>query len=467
MNYSIRTHLILLIVGVFLFIFLFLFLAAGTSLYLSLNQSMDTNLEIEEKRLAEMIDSEFHALVAGEAEQQKTLSDEFVEELNELYLYKHQFVMISLESNTGRHVYTGGEREHMQSLLAGGFLSHPDGFYSSDLDNKQYRILIRRKKWGRLIIGAENQAFFEVADEFKTILLAGFPLLILMVITAANFLARRAMRPVVSAAEKAEEITLANLENDLSDYDKKDEFGILLNTLNHMIARLDQGVKQIRRFTQDAAHELRTPISIIRGELELLSQEKKISGENRAALQKTLDKTILLHKIVDDLMLLARSDSGRYELNTTVFALDRIVRDTVEDILLLSERRPVEIVLDQCDAVSFSGDEPLIRRLLLNLADNALKYTEKGLISFALRNRPEGSEIRISDTGVGIPEADLPHIFDRFYRAENARTGTGGGSGLGLSISQWIVGAHGGDIKIESRSSGGTTVTILFPPQNS
>jgi heavy metal sensor kinase len=463
MSWSIRTHLTILIVVVFLCIFLFLFLAGGTALYLSLNHATDKNLATEEKRLAEMVNSEFYALVVAKTDTQKTLSEEFVEELNEIYLYKHQFVMISIESNSGRHVYTGGERENVQRLLAGGFLSHADGFYDSDFDGSLYRILIRQQKWGRLIIGAENQTFFEMAGEFKNILLIGFPVLIILVIFAGNFLARRAMRPVVSAAENADRITLASLENHLSDYNKKDEFGILVHTLNRMTDRIDQGVQQIRRFTQDAAHELRTPITILRGELELLYQNERLSDEDRESLQKALDKTIVLQKIVDDLMLLARSDSGDYAPDLKVLHLDRLMNEVVEDIKILAENRPIEVLMDPCEPVEYTGDESLIRRLLLNLSDNALKFTKKGKIVFSLRNTPSGSEIRISDTGAGIPEQDLPHIFDRFYRGEPAGMEKRTGSGLGLAISKWIVDAHGGSIEIESTPSRGTTVTIRLP----
>ena len=249
MNYSIRTHLTLLVVVVFLCIFLFLFISAGIALYLSLIHTVDKNLEVEERRLAELLNSEFHELLTVESEQQKSLSDEFVEELNELYQYKHQFVMISFDSRTGRHVYISGERANIQRLLADGFLSHFDGFYSREFDGRLYRILIRKNDWGQLIIGAESQTFFEVIEEFRNILLGGIPILIVLVLIGGNFLARRAMRPVVSAAERADKITLANLENDLSDYDKKDEFGVLVSTLNNMIERLDQGVKRIQRFT--------------------------------------------------------------------------------------------------------------------------------------------------------------------------------------------------------------------------
>jgi len=463
MKYSIRTHLTFLSVTVFLCIFLFLFISAGIALYLSLNHAVDKSLELEEQRIEELLTVEFGQLLTIQADYRKSIDEAFLEELDELYNYKHQFVMVSIETNNGRHVFTGGERENVQTLLTGGFLSYTDGFYNHEFDGNLYRILIRNKDWGRLILGAENQTFYEVASEFRMILLIGIPLLLFIVITGGNFLARRAMRPVVSAAEKARNMTLSNLEENLSDYDKNDEFGILVDTLNDLITRLGQGVRRIRRFTQDAAHELRTPITILRGELELLYQQQGRIIENDAALQKALDKTILLNRIVDDLMLLAQSDSGNYQLNSTTFQLDQILRDTVEDIEILSEKSQVKIQLNHCDPIQFSGDEALIRRLLLNLSDNALKYTEKGQITLSLSHQPDAVKIQICDTGIGIPESALPHIFDRFHRVSNAGSGIEKGSGLGMSISKWIVEAHGGQIQIESKLSKGTKITILFP----
>jgi signal transduction histidine kinase len=270
------------------------------------------------------------------------------------------------------------------------------------------------------------------------------------------------MRPVVATAEAADKMSLLNLGQRFFEYNKNDEFGILIKTLNNMIARLEAGIKRIQQFTQDAAHELRTPLTILRGELELLYQQIDLSEENQVTLQKTLDRTILLDKIVADLMLLAQSDSGQYPLNKSTFQLDQVIKETVEDVKVLGESHPIEVTLDQCDQIDFFGDEQLIRRLLLNLSDNALKYTQQGRIDFSLKSQNNEIEIKISDTGIGIPEEDLPHIFDRFYRVDKARTGSNGGCGLGLSISKWIVAAHDGEIQIESARTGGTIVTIAF-----
>jgi len=463
MKYSIRTRLTLSITFVFLFIFFFILVAGAIALYLGLNEEIDRDLRIEEKRMSELFALEFQDLLTEKGENRKSLRDKLVEELNEIYRYKRQFVIFPLESNTGRRIYAGGELKNVQLLLPKGFLALKDGYYNQRFDSNLYRLLIIRKEWGTLLLGARNQAFFEVADEFKEIFLIGIPLVIMLVILGGRFLARQAMRPVVSAAEAAEKITLTDLGQRLSDYDKKDEFGILVTTLNKMIIRLERGINRIQQFTQDAAHELRTPLTILRGELELLYQQDDLSEQIQASLQKTLDRTISLNKIVEDLMLLAQSDSGHYKLDKSTFRLDQVIQETVEDVKILAENRPIGVNLIYCDQVNFFGDEQLIRRLLLNLSDNALKYTEKGHIEFSLKVQNNAVEIKIKDTGIGIPEENFPHIFDRFYRVEKGRTSSDKGSGLGLSICKWIVEAHDGAIDIASEEGKGTTVIIIFP----
>jgi signal transduction histidine kinase len=268
---------------------------------------------------------------------------------------------------------------------------------------------------------------------------------------------------VVAAARTAESISLANLQRRLPAYYGKDEFGTLAATLNRMIARLEEGIKRLQQFTQDAAHELRTPLTILRGELELAYQDEDANEETSAWLQRILDRVIGLGQIVDNLMLLARSDSGDYPIRKIPFRLDAAVEEIFEDLQILAEGRPVAVQLQNGMAVEFVGDESLMRRLLLNLCDNAIKYTPHGTIELSLKKVGTEIDLAISDTGRGIPPEDLPHIFDRFYRVDKARSSDTGGSGLGLAICKWIVAAHGGKIEVKSRLKKGTTVRVSLP----
>jgi heavy metal sensor kinase len=460
---SIRTRLILLITLVFLSVLIFVLAAGAVALYWGLNEEMDRMLRIEGKRVVELFEVEFQKLATATGNEQTDLRDDLLEELDKMYGYKYQFAIFAVESKGNRQLYGGGGVKNVELLLPNSFLSLENGYYDHRINERKYRLLVSRKDWGTLILGTENRIYYEVAYEFKQILSVGAPLTLVLVLLAGWLLANLVMRPVVTVADTAEKITLSNLQLRLSEYPGKDEFGKLVETLNKMISRIEEGVMRVRQFTQDAAHELRTPLTILRGELELLYQQESLPDDTRASLQKTLDRAIAMSKIVSNLMLLAQSDAGRYPIEKKVFRLDEAMQETVDDAQILAEDRPIIIIKNSTKPVEFLGDEQLIRHLLLNLSDNALKYTQEGKIEFSLKSLRDRIEFGIEDTGIGIPEEDLPHIFDRFYRVDKARSRGEDGSGLGLAICQWIVHAHGGVINIESEVGKGTAVHISLP----
>lgn len=463
MKYSIRTRLTLLISLVYVSVFFFLLAAGVLAVYFGLEADLDKKLKTERDWSSALFKQEYTDLLLADGYERGELTDELIEDINEVYGYKKQFVIFALETKAGRRVYSGGGIKNIRTLLPEKFLSQKDGYYSRRLESKWYRILVSKEDWGTLVVGIENQAFFQVANEFKGILLIGVPLTLILVLLGGRFLAGRAMKPIAAAAETTEKITLNNLSERLPEYAGRDEFGKLVSTLNLMIARLERGVKRVQQFTQDAAHELRTPLTVVRGELELAYQHKDMPDEIRSALQMALDHAIAMDQIVENLMLLAQSDTGKYPMQQKTFRLDALVKDVVHDMKTLVDGRPVEIRFTRCDEVQFNGDKQLMQRVLLNLSDNALKYTERGKIEFTLQSQNDEIDLVISDTGKGIPEEDLPHIFDRFYRVDKARTRTTGGSGLGLAICKWIVEAHDGTIRVESDGSSGTQVTITLP----
>lgn len=463
MKLSIRIRITLLIALVFFCVLVFFLTVGGIALYIRLNEELNSSLKIEKKYVIEMLERDFSDLFTVTGETRKILEEHFIEDINEIVGFKRQFVLVSLESNQAQLIYTNTHSKSILSQLPRGFLSQGEGFYNRQLDNRRYRVIISKEAWGTLAIGLENRTFYEVIDEVGNILIVGVPLTLLLVLIGGWFLARIVMRPVVSAARTADNITLTRLEERLPEYTGKDEFGILVTTLNRMIARIEDGVKQIRQFTQDAAHELRTPLTIQRGELELLYEQETLSDDIRAAVQKSLERAITMSKIVDNLMLLAQSDAGSYPIQKQKFHLDEVLQETVEDAQNLTEDGSVKILLNKCSPVEYFGDEHLIRRLLLNISDNALKYTCEGQIEFGLKLMPGAVKISISDTGIGIPEEDLPLIFNRFYRADKSHNNANSGNGLGLAICKWIVDAHNGEINIESIPGKGTVVKILLP----
>jgi signal transduction histidine kinase len=381
-----------------------------------------------------------------------------------MYVNTRRFAIFILDSEGARQVITGGDRvEDYEAFLNQDPEMDTDQYFYQRHTGKLYRLHINRHQWGTILMGIESRILLDVAGQFGNILLIVIPITMVLVLVGGRFLSRRAMQPVLSAARSAENITVTNLSERLPDYPGQDEFGTLHETLNHMIDRLEVGIKRIQQFTQDAAHELRTPLAILRGELEMSYQDDRIPDEIRDGLQKSLDRTILMSKMVENLMLLAQSDAGRFELQKIPVHFDRLVTDVVEDISVLAEQRPITVTIEHCDPVLCQGDEQLLRRLLLNLSDNALKYTTSGHITYTLRKTSPSLELTISDTGIGIPASDLSHIFDRFYRVDASRSRDNGGSGLGLAICKWIVTVHGGQIKIERNTPEGTTVTLTLP----
>ena len=462
MKFSIRIRLTLLIGSVFLFVLVLLLASGGLALYLKSNEELDLVLGVEERFLSEMLEADFRDLLTSSAEAQKSLEKDLAEELNEIVGFRPQFVIVMLQPSQAKVVYTNSRNKDVLSELPKEFLSRREGIYNHHHDHRRYRILVSKQTWGTLAIGLENRIFYEVMEGVWEILAIGAPVTLLIVLVGGWLLARLVMKPVVSTANIAAKITLTNLEKRLPEYKGGDEFGILVSTLNSLIARIEEGVKQIRQFTQDAAHELRTPLTIQRGELELLYEQENLPEEISSAVQKSLDRAISMNKIIENLMLLSQSDANNYPIQKRKFRLDQVLSETVEDAKNLSEKRNVKIGLKKDDPVEFFGDEHLIRRLLLNLTDNALKYTREGEIEFTLESSPDVIELAIRDTGIGIPEGDLPHIFDRFYRVDKSRNVAIRGSGLGLAISKWIVEAHDGEINIESTPGKGTLVKIRF-----
>lgn len=445
----------------------------GVAVYLELKEDIDRRLQIELTWMKQLFSAKYTDLLTAEDHHLDGLTDEFLKRLNDIHGYKNQFVIFALEAETSHQVYSAGGIENAQLSLPEDFLSNDEGFYDlyvsgqSLLHRQFYRILISKPDWGILVIGMENRTFFEVADDFKDVLLLGVPLTFILVLLGGRFLARLAMRPVMKSAEAAQKITMTNLSERLPEYTGDDEFGKLVSTLNHMIGRLEQGINRVQEFTQDAAHELRTPLTTLRGELELAYQQNDLPDDLKTSIAKSLEKAILMSKIIDNLMLLAQSDTGNYPTQKSTFRFDELVRDAVEDVKSMVDGRPIEVQLSHCDEVKLSADKQLIHRLVLNLCDNAAKFTKRGTIEVGLISHAKNVEFAVRDTGIGIPQENVPHIFDRFYRVGKSRNSANGGSGLGLAICKWIVDIHGGEITFDSNVSRGTRVTVSLPKQTS
>jgi signal transduction histidine kinase len=241
--------------------------------------------------------------------------------------------------------------------------------------------------------------------------------------------------------------------------------------LNAVVGQLHAAYQQMRQFNADASHELRTPLTVIRGEAEVALRTHRSGPEYQAVLRTIQEETEHMSRIIEQLLLLARADSGELRLERRPVALDDLVRDVCHRAEVLARARRIRLRTGELEPVLLDGDEDQLRRLALNLVDNAIKYTpEGGEVNVRLHSettptdeRPPQAVLEVADTGIGINAAHLSQIFDRFYRVDKARSRSQGGSGLGLAICQWIVEAHGGRIEVHSQPDMGSTFTVRLP----
>jgi signal transduction histidine kinase len=300
-------------------------------------------------------------------------------------------------------------------------------------------------------------------DALHIVLVCGIPAA-LIGIGGGWFLMRKALAPVKALTAAAARVNERNLREQLPRTGNGDELDQLTDVFNSMTARLDASFQQIREFTLHASHELKTPLTVMRGEIETQLADNKTTEAERERLLSQLDELERLTKIVDGLTLLTKADAGQIELKKEPVRLDELVRDAAADAEILAQPKQIKVVLARCDAATVTGDRHRLRQLLLNLTDNAVKYNcLNGELTLSLRTLDGISELRVTNTGQGIPPAMLPRVFDRFFRVDQSHNSAVDGCGLGLSIVKWIADAHGATIAVTSEAERLTEFVLRFP----
>jgi len=320
-------------------------------------------------------------------------------------------------------------------------------------------LLVNGELAGYLQVGALRDPVDNALRLLLVVLVGGGAGAILASAVVGRWLAAQALRPIDAITRTALAISRADdLDKRISQVGPQDEVGRLAATFNLMLDRLEKLFRAQQRFIADISHELRSPLTTIRGNVDLLRRMNCVDPPSLDAIQAESER---MTRLVGDLLLLAQADAGqpihreRVELDTVMLEVFRQVRPLAEGI---------ELVIGEEDQATILGDPDRIKQLLLNLVDNAIKYTPKGgQVTLGLRRAEGWAALSVADTGVGIPAEDLPHIFERFYRVDKARSRAAGGTGLGLSIAQWIVQAHGGRIDAQSEPGKGTTFTVWLP----
>lgn len=334
-------------------------------------------------------------------------------------------------------------------------------------DGRFVRVVIRQLSTEPVLllqVAADHSEAQLTLGRLRTILITGSTLLLLLALTIGSSVAREALLPISKMIDTARSIALSKgFARRIEGIARPDELGRLAITFNEMLASLEEAYTVQQRFVADASHELRAPLAVIQGNLELLQRQRGLSDSERAEiLEDVQSETVRMTRLIGDLLSLARADTGikvyrtEVELDTVaveVFRAARVQAGASHD-LKVRNVHPAKVL----------GDRDRLKQLLLILFDNALTYTPPGgMITLSLTTDSEQAVLEVSDTGIGIAPEDLPHIFDRFYRADKARSRVHGGTGLGLSIAQWIVDQHNGQIDVHSEPGKGSSFVVRIP----
>jgi len=323
-----------------------------------------------------------------------------------------------------------------------------------------------------------------VEDALSTlflILIITVPLALMVASLGGQFLAHKALKPVDNITQTARIITSQNLNQRITPPKVKDEISRLIETFNEMISRLDQSFRQIKQFSSDASHELKTPLTILKGEVEVTLRKERPPEEYQLTLKSNLEEINRMSQIVEDLLLLSRADTGEVRLSKEDINLTDILNEVVTQMGRLAMSKGLSLsTSNHYQDIHIFGDALRIRELFINLIENGIKYTEQGgSIHITLQKenatpvrsqsdreqleKGEFAKVVISDTGIGIAKGDQERIFSRFFRVDKARSREQGGSGLGLSICKWIVEAHQGEIVVKSELGKGSSFIVKLP----
>jgi heavy metal sensor kinase len=391
------------------------------------------------------------------------------EEVNETYTIEHPGDYLAVYADNNQLIYRSAFMQaHPSVLLPPGQVKRPI-MRSRRIDHRPFRFLFQKLEVNGHIytveMGLPADDAVETLHDFRSYLLMFAPLLLLVAAGGGYWLSRRALSPVDALVRTAREVSGTNLGSRLQKLETGDELQRLSDTLNEMLDRIEVAFQRIAQFTADASHELRTPVSLIRTEAELALRRSRGEAEYKESLRHILLEAERTTALIEQLLSMARADSGRETLHFDPVDLRQTLRSVVDGWQQVATIRNLQFS-SNLDAPDFSvmGDETLLRRLADILLDNALKYTPSpGSVHLSLELQGESAVIRVRDSGVGIPEEEQGKIFERFYRVDKARSRALGGAGLGLAIAQWIVTQHGGSIHVESQPGQGATFRVELP----
>jgi heavy metal sensor kinase len=313
-------------------------------------------------------------------------------------------------------------------------------------------------------VGVSNARTEETVRQVLLMLTVGLPIAVCVAVAGGFVLVHRALKPVDNLSQKAAAITQHNLSERLPVVRSGDELERLSVSLNLMISRLEDAINSSKQFVADASHELRTPLAVLRGELENLAQDVELKPQTRETLGSSLEEVDRLAEIVEGLLALSRLDTGEAQTQRERFDLAALVATTADQMSLLAEDKHITVVCASSEHVMIEGDQAKLKQVVVNLLDNAIKYTpEGGRIDLTIAQEAGEAVLDVADDGIGIPPEALPHVFKRFFRVDGSRSRDQGGAGLGLSIVKSICDAHGARVEVRSTPGRGSCFRLRVP----
>jgi heavy metal sensor kinase len=316
-----------------------------------------------------------------------------------------------------------------------------------------------------IIFAQDSTSTTESIKSLAIILIIGIPCALILAVLGGYFLAGRVLLPIKAITRKAREINADRLSERLPVSNPFDELGDLASVFNETLARLDSSFKRLRRFTSDASHELRTPLTSIRSVGEVALQGIMDKQSCQEAIGSMLEETERLTHLVDNLLLLARGDAGKANLNPFTMDLSALAGEVVDELQVLAEEKNLTLTTSFTSSIFVTADKPTLRQAVSNVLHNAIRYTQKGghIVVQISKITDKKGIIDISDNGPGIPEPERKKVFERFYRLDGGRSREEGGSGLGLAIARWAVEVNGGVIEFLEKEGSGSLCRISFP----
>lgn len=367
-----------------------------------------------------------------------------------------------IRSTTGKTILSTTEFQKISNNIAS--IPYENGrFITAEADDHEpVRILISSIGGKYYLLQASWLGDIKhTLNQLKLILLILVPVVLAATSFGGYLIAFRALKPVDQITAKAREIQAKNLDQFLEIKTSDTELRNLVETLNEMMRRLNDSFRNMRQFTADASHELKTPLTIVAGTLEVTLNKTRNSEEYKEAIQTALEQIRRITEIVNDLLLLSALDSGKADSSRRPLDLSDLTTEICELIQPLISDKQITLSLCKDDKTIVLGDRTEMSQVVLNLLDNAIKYTPTGgSIAVKVRKENGSGVISVQDSGPGIPAEDLPHIFERFYRVDKSRSGDSGGTGLGLAIVERIVESHNGEIQVISKEGSGSLFTI-------